>query len=450
MESNWTKTKVLKTAILSGILCFVLQGAFSQPVRPVQQLQDWLQKNTPSGYNPKFKHLTVAPQGNLQYLYPLWLGLKEPDKFREIYSVSGYNDEMSQLFSFAGDYKSALEYLVRNYDTLDDDTRQKIYKSVEGLKHIQHVDARRYISFMAHAHRVIMVNEAYGKPVHRAFMLSLLGVMYRQGFRYLAMEMLNNNSNQSLSQLNIRTGHYSAEPVAGELIRAALAMGYKLVSYEDTAALGHTPTQRDSIQASNIYRILQQDDSAKILVYAGYAHISKKISADGYVPMGLAFQRISGIEPLTIDQTDMTEESNFSYGRVFYEAYLQRFPISTASVALFDNEPVNITNDDLYDLTIIHPPTVYKEERPEWLAFDGTRKALYVRPPAKNTFLVQAYYQSELAANDNRTGQLIPADQTYYPTAKNNYLLYLQKGNYAIVFRDLEYNVLNTLNIEVN
>ncbi|MDR3713773.1 MAG: hypothetical protein P4L51_13210 [Puia sp.] len=455
MEIRSPQNIAVKKCLLSAILCVALQSSFSQPgsysppARPVQQLQDWLRTNTPSGYNSKYKHLTLVPQGNLHYLYPLWLGLKEPAKFKDIYSTAGYNEEMSQLLSFAGDYKSALEYMARNYDTLDDEARQKIYRTVAGIKDIQHVDARRYISFVAHTHRVVMINEAYGKPLHRAFLLSVLGTFYRQGFRYLAMEMLNNNSNQSLSRLTMLTGHYSSEPVAGELIRTAIDMGFKLVSYEDTAALGHTPTQRDSIQALNICKVLQQDDSARILVYGGYAHISKRNSGDGYIPMGLAFQRISGIEPYTIDQTDMTEQSNLGYGSIFYEAYIRRFPITVASVPLFNNQPVNITNDDLFDLTIIHPPTVYNDERPSWLSLEGARKALYVRPPAKNTFLVQAYYQSELATEDNKTGQLIPADQTYYPSARNNYLLYLRKGKYVIVFRDLEYTVLNTLNIEV-
>ena len=93
-------------------------------------------------------------------------------------------------------------------------------------------------------------------------------------------------------------------------------MGYTLVSYEDTAAGVHTVNQRDSIQAQNIYSVLQQDTAAKILVYAAYAHISKKMSPEGYVPMGLAFKQISGIDPYSIDQTDMSEESNFGYGQV--------------------------------------------------------------------------------------------------------------------------------------
>ena len=92
-------------------------------------------------------------------------------------------------------------------------------------------------------------------------------------------------------------------------------------------------TQRDSIQAVNIFKTIRMDSSAKIFVYAGYGHIAEKGDAD-YVPMGMAFKKISGIDPLTIDQTSMTEESDFAFGKVFYDAYVQKFPLTVPSIAL--------------------------------------------------------------------------------------------------------------------
>jgi hypothetical protein len=416
----------------------------------VEQLQAYLSTNKPPGYSPGLKYLTLTPKGNLHYLYPLYHALKDEEKFKKIYSEKGYYDELSQYFAFAEDYLTAMHNLVKSYDSIDDADRRKVFKAVEGLKDIKHVEARRYINFMARTNRVIMLNDAYAKPLHRAFAISLLADLYRQGFRYLAMEMLNNFSHHTLSKLTMHSGYYCAEPVAGELIRTALGMGYKLVSYEDTAAFHHTVNQRDSVQALGIYKVIQQDTAAKILVYAEFAHISKKISGDGYVPMGRAFKNISGIDPLTIDQTDMTEESNFAYGRVFYQAYTQKFPVTTPSIALIGNEPVNVTNSDLYDLSVIHPPTVYQDGRPNFLNLGGMRQPVLIKPTTARIFFVQAYYQDEVKENGEKIWQLIPADQTYITTAKKNYQLYLKKGKYTIVFRDIEYQILGTLNIEVN
>jgi len=425
--------------------------AYSQELFPaVQRLKNYCELTAPVGYSPRLSVLTLFPKGNVHYLFPLYHGLRDEQKFRRIYSDKGYYDEMSQYFAFAGDYETALQYLVKGYDTIDNATSHKIYKTASNLKNIEHVNARRYIHLEARTRRVIMINEAFAKPLHRAFTLSLLADLHRLGFRYLALEMLNNFHDSSLSHVNIHTGYYACEPVAAELIRTADSLGYTLVPYEDTAAGIHTATQRDSIQAANIYAILKKDTAAKILVHASFTHISKKPGPDGFIPMALAFKNISGIDPLTIDQTDMTEESNFAYGRIIYQAYLAKFPLTESSIALVDGNPVNVTDKDLYDLCVIHPPTQYKDGRPTWLNLDGLRQAFAIKPIIEGVYLTQAYYLNEIIGNDNAPWQLIPADQTYITNGAGNYVLYLRKGKYRIYFRDINYQILTTLNVEVN
>jgi hypothetical protein len=204
------------------------------------------------------------------------------------------------------------------------------------------------------------------------------------------------------------------------------------------------------MQAVNIYKVLQKDPKAKILVHASYTHISKKPGPNGHIPMALAFWRLSGIEPLTIDQTDMTEESNFAYGRAIYQAYTTKFNITEPSIAMINNSPVNVTDKDLYDLCVIHPRTQYLDGRPTWMSLYGLRQPTYIKSTSKDVFFVQAYYQQEIDKNDNTPWQLVPADQTYTKGGKDRYLLYLKKGKYKIFFRDINYQILSTLNIEVN
>jgi hypothetical protein len=422
---------------------------------PVVRLRDYCRDSTPTGYSPRLNILTLTPKSNLHYLFPLYHALKDEEKFRKIYSDKGYDDEVSQYFTFAGDYRSALQYLVKSYDTIDDATRRKIYRTAAGLDNIVHADARRYIHLAAKNRQVVMINESFSKPLHRAFTQSLLADFYRMGFRYLAMEMLDNFSNRRLSSVGMHSGYYVAEPVAGELMRTAIAMGYTLVPYEDTLAGAHTADQRDSTQAGHIYDILRKDPKAKILVHASLTHIVKKTLPDGHVPMAQYFWRLSGIEPLTIDQTDMTEESNFGYGRVIYQAYTTKFHLTEPSIALINDVPVNVTDKDLYDLCVIHPPTTWLDGRPTWLSLGGLRQPTYIKAPSKEVFFVQAYYQKEIDGNDNTPWQLVPADQTYIPggrtpTGSVRYLLYLRKGKYKVYFRDINYRILDTLSIDVN
>jgi hypothetical protein len=446
-----------KRMVLLTVLAFSAVKCLSQDdlSAPVARLQEYCRDSTPMGYSPRLNILTLTPKSNLHYLFPLYHALKDEEKFRKIYSDKGFYDEVSQYFAFAGDYRTALQYLVKSYDTIDDATRRKIYKTAAGLENIVHAEARRYIHLAAKDRQVVMINESFSKPLHRAFTLSLLADFYRMGFRYLAMEMLDNFSNRRLTTVGMHSGYYVCEPVAGELMRTAISMGYTLVPYEDTAAAVHTADQRDSIQAETIYSVLRKDPKAKILVHASFTHISKKLMPGGHIPMALAFWRLSGIEPLTVDQTDMTEESNFAYGRVIYQAYTTKFHLSESSIALINNAPVNVTDKDLYDLCVIHPPTTWLDGRPTWLSLDGLRQPTYVKASSKDVFLVQAYYQKEIDNNDNTPWQLIPADQTYTPggrtpTGSNRYLLYLRKGKYKIFFRDINYRILSTLSIDVN
>src|ERR1700722_17938130 len=224
--------RIFNKLLLSSAFLLALTTTYSQGLFPaVQRLKNYCEATPPIGYSPHLGVLSLTPKDNIHYLFPLYHGFRDEQKFRQIYSDKGYYDEMSQYFAFAGDYETALQYLVKSYDTIDDVTAHKIYKTAPTLKNIQHVNAARYIHLEAKTRRVIMINEAFAKPIHRAFTLSLLSDLYRQGFRYLAMEMLNNFSNRSLSRVTMNTGYYAAEPTAAELIRTALALGYTLIPY---------------------------------------------------------------------------------------------------------------------------------------------------------------------------------------------------------------------------
>lgn len=260
------------------------------------------------------------------------------------------------------------------------------------------------------------------------------------------MEAFNNYSNKYLDSLNVFTGYYTNEPVAGELVRKALQLGYRLVSYEDTLASKHSPSQRDSIQAENIYSVLLKNPSAKILVHGSYAHLSEKRSKD-FIPMAVWFKKISGLDPFTIDQTGLTEGSEMSYGRTFYDFLSEKYTITTPSVLFQNKRPFNPLEEEGYDLVIMHPPTNYVNNRPSWLAFEGERKPLLIQPTEKTLFFVQAYYNNEY--DSTLLNYMIPADQTYITNKEGYYSLFLAKGKYKIVFRDVSYKIIAVKDREI-
>jgi hypothetical protein len=429
------------------IACFVCIGfATAQTYLPFQQIKSYTAVQKPNHLDSTLTTLTNRLGIEIHYLYPLYQAIGWEDKFKKSMGEVGYDDNFSQLLSFVGDNAMADRYAEKNYAHMSDSAIRMVQSHVAELKDIKYAPAKASIISNADFYRVIMINEAHNKPLHRAFTYSLLDELYQKGFRYLAMEAFNNYANKSLDSLNVFTGYYTNEPVAGELVRKALRLGFKLVSYEDTLAFSHSPSQRDSVQAANLYAVIKSDPSAKILVHAGYGHVSEEKIGD-YIPMARWFEKISGLETFTIDQTDMTEGSNFEYGKWFYHYFTTKYAITTPSVIFQDKRPFNPLNEKGVDLIIVHPPVIYDQNRPTWLSLNGDRQQVLIQPTEKNLFLAQAYYANEYHPED--ISALVPADQTYIANKEGYYCLYLRKGNYKIVLRDVGYKVLSTKDLEV-
>jgi hypothetical protein len=415
-------------------------SSFSQLNTSLEQVKRYAVKNRFDNFNPNGLNFENRVSGGLHYLLPIYIALLNEEGVKKSQSDAGFYDAASQYISFTGDYLSALQFAEKGFDKLDSSVVAGIPGHVNEFKDISHADARKYLIDKANDQQVIMINEAHCKPLHRAFAFSLLDDLYKHGFRYLAMEAFNNHKDRSLQTINSNTGHYITEPVGAELVRRALLLGYTLVAYEDTSRF--TGSRRDSVQAANIFKVLQKDPNAKIIVHAGYGHISEKPFDGGYIPMGLAFKNLSGIDPFTIDQAEMTEGSVFEYGRIFYDNYIKKYPVKNVAVAMRENKPLSPLENSGYDLTIIHPKTIYKNGRATWYSLNGLRSETGIKP-----FMVQAYYENEY--NEKRLGWIIPADQTYVAAENGYYYLYLHKGKYKLVHRDINYQVLSTKDIEV-
>lgn len=418
------------------------QTLVAQQVTPFEQIRRYVSAKAPgktdSAYYNFFK--TFKP-GEVNYLRPIYEAIGWDNRVKKTYGEKSFNDIFSQQLAMVADYRMAESYANKNLDTLPPDGRTFIQQQVKQIRDLQSINAATYIVGRALDAKVVMINEAHDKPLHRAFIYSLLEPLYQQGYRYLAMEMLNNFGNDSVKKVDYRTGYYAQEPVAGELIRKALALGFKLVPYEDTAGTRHSANVRDSVQAANIYRIIQKDPSAKILVHAGYGHISEASLGGEIIPLGLAFKTQTGIDPLTVNQTNFTEGSTTDFGRLYHKELMQKISITEPVVLLKGRKLYTLIEQEGYDIYVVHPSTVYKNNRPSWLSFNGERKEVSVSPQERNLFMVQAYYEDEF--NNAPLEQLIPADQTYIASDYGYYSLYLKPGRYKLVFRDVGYQQLN-------
>ncbi|RAJ27027.1 hypothetical protein [Pedobacter cryoconitis] len=169
-----------------------------------------------------------------------------------------------------------------------------------------------YIINRAKDQTVVMINENHLIPKHRILTYNLLQQFYNIGFRYLALEALTPEDSVSLNR--DKAAVYANEPNMANLIREAQRLGFRLIAYESE---DHTPdnpdfpahrrNMRELLQARNLYQVIVKDPKAKILVHAGVSHIWEQAATSKGMYMAEYFKVISGIDPLTINQSVLQE-----------------------------------------------------------------------------------------------------------------------------------------------
>lgn len=220
--------------------------------------------------------------------------------------------------------------------------------------------------------RFVFLNEAHHVPQHRAFGVALLEGLYEDGFRVLAVEALAEEE-AALSSRGYpafrSSGIYVREPGLAVLVRRALELGYRVVPYDAPPAAGsgdpmEAANERERAQAERLAaRTLDVDRDSRVLVHAGYAHVVKA-ALGRWVPMAARFVERTGVDPLTVDQTRMTERSSPAYESAAYRAVEDS--VRTASVA-FNGDGAPRVRDFIADLQVVHPRTRLVEGRPHWL-----------------------------------------------------------------------------------
>lgn len=360
-------------------------------------------------------------------------------RLRAQYAGSAAVQDMSgQLIgtyaSFLGDHEQALRYFDAAEDAAPLDST--ILASLHGQVA---VDAVQALVRAADSVSVLFINEAHHVPAHRALTLALLEPLYERGFRYLAAETLAETDSllQTRGYPTQATGFYTNEPVFGELVRTALRIGYRLVPYE---AVGPDMTEdRETGQARKLYeRIFRDDAQARVLVHAGYAHINEAGRLAGVPPMAVRFREITGIDPLTVDQTTLSERGDPAREPPLYPIVLQSY--QPRRPILLSNEVGRFwsARPGVHDATVTHPRTVYEESRPSWLRVLGDRR--YFALPADvcgtaDRCIVQARHAAEDENAVPVDALLIGGDAPARP-------LLLPRGEYRLVSRDAEGVVL--------
>lgn len=352
------------------------------------------------------------------------------------------------------------------------------------------VDAVEAIADSAVGRRVVMVNEVHHDAHTRLLTQDLLPVLRKAGFKYFAVEALTKDMGPLLATgypTKASGSEYIQEPIYGDILREAVRLGFILVPYEADSS---DPGVRDSEQARNIFRkTFAQDPDARVFVHAGYAHIDKTVGrlGDSVRPMAMELAALSGYSPLSIDQSDVREDSPQAELRSLKAASRQvgnsRVKFDPAFISLLRTAkktevdpyhqiidhfhprgPVVLKNikggrywsarPQAYDMNVILPLSnrfesnydlgpIYLESgrertlvlppanggnRPAWLAMDGARRAVAIDAGECRgalPCLVEARYGEE-------SDEAICADRYLFLRRGQKSSLFLRPGQYRI------------------
>ncbi|MEY2114514.1 MULTISPECIES: hypothetical protein [Rhodanobacter] len=337
-------------------------------------------------------------------------------------------------------------------------------------------DAADVIVRQAADRRIVLINEAHHDAHTRQLTLALLPRLRALGFDHFAAEALL-DKDASLMGRGYPTADsgsdYLHEPSYGEIVRTAIRLGFKVVSYDVDS---RSTQERETGQANNLYRkVFARSPDARLFVHAGYAHIDKaKGRLGSTAPMAMQLQQLTGIEPLSIDQTQFREQIPSEADP--YTALVGNFP-SKGPLVLLDRSTGKpwSAHPEQYDINVLLPPAAGQRavesgytqpstivhdmvrnqpmlahfvntQRPEWLTLHDERHPYTISTTlcrVTTPCVVDAHYVDE--GND-----AIAADRYAFMQGDTTSKLYLRPGRYRLRAWDTRGRTLAEQVITVN
>lgn len=279
--------------------------------------------------------------------------------------------------SYVGDYQGATDAFSEMFRS--DEIRYghrdavNVNKDIAEIDSSHAIDAIKFVADLARGEQIVILNEAHHVPADRAFAMGLAQALRKEGFTYLACETLAGKDGNLLQDgyVTVSTGTYTREPVFAKFIMDAAASGWHLVGYEPDV-----PSKfRESGMAKNIIeKILKTEPEAKIFIYVGYTHAKERPLAhsdDDDSRLAAQIRRLTGIDPLTINQTTLFDQYLSKKQQIEYRHALKKSGGDRPYV-LADKvgRPIQLALDDkAYDVEVVHPR--YKIDRstrrPSWM-----------------------------------------------------------------------------------
>ncbi len=329
-------------------------------------------------------------------------------------------------------------------------------KAKEQLATFSPKDAKNYILKRSENEQAVFFNDSQEHIQTRAFFTSLLSDFYAQGFRYLGVEDLSyfDKEINLRGYPSINSGKEIDEPMFGEMIRTALQLGFEVFPYESQKtelekamkivrkektlsrdAHNIKLTARNWSQALNISRITKNNPSAKLLVYSKDKKIREQ-NMEGVRYMAAWFKKFTNINPLTIDQTDMTERCYDAEYPLYYTANVKKPTVFVRNDKVLVKTEKDSYDEDVkipFDIQVYHPRNTMENYRLKCLNWANHKKPYKVNlDKYKMSYpcLLLAYHANE----DMEIA--VPVDVFEADSSVREPTLLIAPGSYTLVLRD--------------
>lgn len=339
------------------------------------------------------------------------INLKNLSPFKNVNEITFLIDRLNE----EGNYIEAAKVINHYYPFKA--KKLKNGKSINDFKPININDEIKNIKDC----QIILINDYHFFETSRYSTLFFLHHLKKFGFSYLLTEGFTpNEENEPLTSKEIQ-GYYLKQPTYGLLTDYSFKNNIKLFGYDyyydcENKTL-NSQKCRDSMQAVNIKRIIDQNSQSKFIVFGGHGHTF--YNYEDVKPMGQYLKEFfPNMKIVSLNQLYYID--SFGEKESIFKILNNKFKLNTPHLIKEENS--------YFDYTIIQPDKEigywYKEKTeilPQKIKINK-RKGYYVEVVSDLTNIIVFKGKSELIKNNQ---------------------IYLPKGKYKTVYYDINYNRLN-------
>ena len=362
---------------------------------------------------------------------------------------------LSQYAPYVGDIMAARQYEA------DSRGKQELkpIPTTHKIADAERFDALKAIVKESKGRQIVILNEEHNSTQGRAFNLEVARALFKEGFTAIGIETLSPLLAESAKAgYPLRSiGYYTKDAFFNDFVRQTLLMGFLMVEYETrngggTGDMFDRINNRETEQANNlIERVLKKNSKTRLVLFVGYSHATEnwqKIDDNKELGwLAARLKRMTGIDPLTIDQTAMSERASVAYENLAYrfadsKGWLTKPTMFRAKDCKWFTGG---SYENIVDMQVFHPRSIMKQGRAHWMRMGGYRQDVAMKPswlPTSGEALVQAFVSTE-------GKQAVPMDQVIVHAGHPAPVLLLPKGKYRIESQDDQGNIKSLGSIEV-